>query len=75
MCSRLMKIADDSYKRDHRNTVTPHRQRVAHRDIKPANIFLRREYASGGEYLPLVLGDFGIATLQPVTEGEGTAYW
>ncbi len=49
---------------------------MVHRDVKPANIFLVRKYISGGGFPPLVLGDFGLATLDPTThDGLGTPSW
>ena len=50
-------------------------QRVIHRDIKPANVFLRRRISSRNPYPDVVLGDFGLATLNTVTEGCGTDEW
>lgn len=51
-------------------------RRVVHRDVKPTNIFLTSPYIPGsGDYPVLNLGDFGLATLNPVTDCAGTALW
>lgn len=50
-------------------------QRVIHRDIKPENIFLRRPIEHKHQVPDVVLGDFGLATLQEVSEGCGTDVW
>lgn len=50
-------------------------QHVVHRDIKPANIFVRRPKTDGA-HPPLLLGDFGLATVKPrTTNGAGTVDW
>ena len=49
--------------------------RVIHRDIKPENVFLRRKITSSDPVPEVVLGDFGLATLQSESYGSGTAEW
>lgn len=72
----IKKFADYGYRRDHPNLIGPHWQRVVHRDVKPPNIFLATKYVSGGAFPSLVLGDFGIATLQSTSSsGTGTPSW
>ena len=58
----------------------PHSQpegwrRVIHRDLKPANVFLRKKLSSRHPDPDVVLGDFGLATLNEVTHGCGTDLW
>ncbi|KAL2044162.1 hypothetical protein N7G274_002867 [Stereocaulon virgatum] len=51
-------------------------RRVVHRDVKPANILLASPYIPGsGGYPVFKLGDFSLATLDPVTASAGTAIW
>ena len=51
-------------------------RRVVQRDVKPTNIFLTRPYIPGSSGYPVLnLGDFGLATLNPVTNCAGTALW
>ena len=51
-------------------------KRVVHRDIKPENVFLRRKFTSNKVVPQLVLGDFGLATLDERTkDGCGTYAW
>ena len=49
--------------------------RVIHRDLKPENVFLRRKLTSNNPVPEIVLGDFGLATLQAETYGAGTPQW
>lgn len=53
-------------------------QKVVHRDIKPENVFLESPFSptqSRNSYPDVRLGDFGLATLSPVTSGSGTYMW
>ena len=51
-------------------------KRIVHRDIKPENVFLRRKFTSNKVVPELVLGDFGLATLDERTkDGCGTYAW
>lgn len=50
-------------------------KRIVHRDIKPANVFLRRKLTSANPVPQVVLGDFGLATLNEVTYRGGTDEW
>ena len=53
-------------------------QKVVHRDVKPENVFLGFPYStaqSRNSYPSVRLGDFGLATLSPVTSGSGTYMW
>ena len=50
-------------------------QRVVHRDMKPDNVFLERTYEPGRGYPDVQLGDFGLATIHPVTARAGAALW
>ncbi|KAF6224509.1 hypothetical protein HO133_011086 [Letharia lupina] len=65
------------YNRFARYPSSPPREwkRVVHRDIKPPNVFLRREPTSRNPVPEVVLGDFGLATLNGVTYGGGTKEW
>ncbi|CAD6578706.1 MAG: G2-specific serine/threonine protein kinase [Alectoria sarmentosa] len=60
-----------------KNPNTPPRnwQRIVHRDIKPANVFLRHKLTSRDPIPQIVLGDFGLATLEAETYGSGTDEW
>lgn len=49
--------------------------RIIHRDIKPANVFLRYKVTSRNSTPEVVLGDFGLATLNEKTYGGGTDEW
>ena len=58
----------------------PHSQpvgwrRVIHRDLKPANVFFRKKLSSRHPVPDVVLGDFGLATTNDITEGCGTDVW
>ena len=48
---------------------------VVHGDIKPKNIFLPKRFNARDECAPLVVADFGSATLDPRTMGGGTPRW
>lgn len=50
-------------------------QRIVHRDLKPANVFLRRQLTSKNPFPEVVLGDFGLATLNDVSHSGGTDEW
>lgn len=50
-------------------------RRIIHRDIKPGNVFLRYKLTSRNPVPEVVLGDFGLATLDEVTYGGGTDEW
>ncbi|CAF9920989.1 G2-specific serine/threonine protein kinase [Imshaugia aleurites] len=50
-------------------------RRIVHRDIKPGNVFLRRKLTSANPVPQIVLGDFGLATLDGLTYGGGTDEW
>lgn len=50
-------------------------RRIVHRDIKPENVFLLTKYDGGPRFPDLVLGDFGVATLEEVTTDCGTDLW
>ena len=66
------------YNRSAKDPNTPPRKwrRVVHRDIKPENIFLRHKLTSSNPDPELVLGDFGLATLnQETADGCGTHEW
>lgn len=46
---------------------------MIHRDIKPGNIFCRNVYTVGNDIaIPILLGDFGLASLEARTVGRGT---
>ena len=46
-------------------------QQVVHRDLKPDNIFLSKRPSQNNPYPSVVLGDFGLATLERVTTTTG----
>ena len=62
------------------HAIVPNWTPVVHRDIKPANIFLRlpsfdAENILGYPYPSIVLGDFGLATVEPSDQPVGTFVW
>ncbi|KAL9069757.1 MAG: hypothetical protein Q9161_005342 [Pseudevernia consocians] len=60
----------------HPNTPSRTWRRVIHRDLKPANVFLRHKLTGKNPVPELVLGDFGLATLdQQSSDGSGTSEW
>lgn len=61
------------FAKDHK----PPRQwkRIVHADIKPENVFLRRKLTADNPVPDIVLGDFGLATLDEVSYGGGTYLW
>lgn len=65
------------YNRFANNPNTPPRswKRVIHRDIKPENVFLRRDMTGRNPVPDIVLGDFGLATLEAESYGAGTKEW
>ena len=46
-------------------------QQVVHRDIKPSNIFLKQPRTPQNPFPDVVLGDFGYATLDPISDTGG----
>lgn len=48
---------------------------VVHRDIKPDNIFLDQKYRYAAPWPNLKVGDFGMATIEPHTEGVFVPCW
>lgn len=66
------------YDRRRANPDVPPRgwQMVVHRDLKPDNVFYRSPYVLDGPLPSVVLGDFGLATLNSSgSQSPGPAYW